>query len=441
MAFIHKGCEIKSVSLIGLGISNLGVFKYLSEAHPYLKFSARLPKPPVNTPEGIKVFHSEEQFSDMSEDIFFISPGIRRSSEDFSGKLLSSDAELFFEKNIRDCFSVTGSDGKSTTATILSALISPSYGKTYAIGNIGAPLSPHLSDPDGAAYAVELSSFQLMYSKPKSKRAVICNITPNHLNWHKDLEEYINAKKNILEMADEKIFSIDSPPLAEIARSHRSFAVFSSELKKDDIRKYKAENYVYLKDGAIFLNEKRLIPLNIIKRNENYNIKNFMAAIAASAGYSTEECLYETATAFGGLPHRCELAGTLGGTRCYNSSIDSSPDRTLATLSSFTGKCVIILGGRTKNDNYEILKRKLSEIAASIIISGENRYEIKEVLSDLCIPMYTVGDFENAVKLAVRLSEGCDNLILSPASTSFDTFKNFEERGDLFKKIIMQMKT
>ncbi len=435
MAFIHKGKTVNSVSFIGFGRSNKGVFEYLKKEYPSLTFTART-RDTEAVPKELRHFAGSRQYSEPAEDLFFVSPGIRRDKLPLPADMLSSDAELFFEKNSKDVFALTASDGKSTTCALLRELISPSYSKAYAVGNIGEALSPHLNDNGNTAYAVELSSFQLMYLAPRSKRAVISNITPNHLDWHRDYGEYRRAKENIMGLSEDRVFGVDSEPVRELALKYKPFAVFSASLTYRELEKFGAVLSVYLKDSAIHINGKRLIDTREIKKNEPYNIKNFMAAIAAGYGYFTEERLYETAMGFGGLPHRCELVRTLRGTKCYNSSIDSSPERALATLTALEGRSTVLLGGRTKMPDFERLTGRLSEIADAVILYGENRYEIKTALAELAAPVCLIESFEDAVYLAAELSRGSENLILSPASTSFDSFSSFEERGNLFKKII-----
>ncbi len=432
MEFIHKSKLIKSVGLVGFGKSNRGVFEYLRASFPDLIFTVRDMRLLEELPRDVRTMTGNDCYRDLNEDIFFISPGIRRDVPELSGCLLSSDAELFFEKK-RDCvFGITGTDGKSTTTALAARLA-----EAFAIGNIGEAMSAHINDGGGARYAAELSSFQLMDIRPRLTRALITNIKPNHLNWHKSLEEYIHAKENITRNTQEAVFSLDSPLLRDIMRRKAPFAVFSCELCEDEILGIKAELHLYIKNGAIYMDGKRLSELSEHRRKERYNISNFMAAAALTYGYWTPESLSETAKEFSGLPHRFELLYTKSGIPCYNSSIDSSPDRVLASLKEYSHDFVLLMGGRTKNANFEILLPELQKKAVALVLTGENRGEIRESLQGgLRIPIYTEGDFSGAVMRSLSLADKNHALIFSPASTSFDSFESFEERGNVFKKLI-----
>lgn len=429
MQFFHKGRRIKSVSLFGFGKSNRAVFEYLEKNFKNLKISIRLQKSTDGLPNGVRIFEKDNLFSELSEDLIFVSPSVRRDTEQFYGKLLSSDAELFFEKSVGDVFAVTGSDGKSTTTTIAKMLLGD---KAYAIGNIGVPFTSAISYPKGSVFVSELSSFQLMDFAPKTKRAVITNISPNHLDWHKSMEEYVAAKENVLVNCGEPVFFIDDLVSKELYKKHRPFAIASLKLSEDEIKSYKAETYVYVKQGAIYADGKEILKLADISRKEDYNLKNFICAIALSYGYFEYGELSRIAKSFSGLPHRFELIYKINGTRFFNSSIDSSPQRTLSTLSQKTTPYVLLMGGRTKMKNYGILKDLIEKNAHALVLTGENRYEIYGAVAPLSVPIYIEEDFDTAVACAFDLALNNCDLIFSPASVSYDAFENFEKRGEAF---------
>ncbi len=428
MAFLHKGKFIKSVSFLGFGRSNRAVYEYLTKRYPDLRFTIRTTGG-ASLPSGARVFESNKLFEDFSEDIVFVSPSVRRDKKEFIGKLLSSDAELFFEKNERELFAVTGSDGKSTTTSLAKSLLG---NNAYAIGNIGVPFTYALDYPNDALLAAELSSFQLMDFAPKSKRAIITNITPNHLDWHKSMEEYISAKENVLKNTGEPVFFIDDATTREIQKKHSAFAIASAKLSQSEIKKLRAQTYVYIDNGAICANGERLLEISDIFRKEEYNLKNFLSAIALCYGFFEKQELRRIAKSFLGLPHRFEPVLALDGIKIFNSSIDSSPQRTLSTLTSHNSPCVLLMGGRTKMKNFEILRDLVEKNAHALVLTGENRYEIHDSLMPISTPTYIEEDFDAAVSRAFDLAKGNCDLIFSPASVSFDAFENFEKRGEAF---------
>ncbi len=439
MPFIHKGKEIKSAALIGFGKSNRSVFDYITSHYPDVKLTVRT-KEQIDAPIGTRQFFGENIFSELLEDALFISPSVRRDLPKLFGKLLSSDTELFFEKNEKDVFAVTGSDGKSTTTALSALLLKSTYKNAYPVGNFGDPFTRHIDDEADTAYAAELSSFQLMYSSPKSKRALINNISKNHLNWHKDYDEYISAKENIIKNSAEAVFGLDSPITRKIAKSTAAYAVFSSELGERDIKAYNSQIFVYIKGGFVCRNGERILPIEKIRRSEKHNIQNLLAAVSLTDGYFNTGHLLHVASSFSGLEHRFELISSSCGISFYNSSIDTSPERTAVTVRALKSPAVVLLGGRTKNKNYEILREALSEISHAIVLTGENRYEIKDALLGIDVPIYMIEDFKDAVISAAELARTSGSLLFSPASVSFDRFQSFEERGNEFKRIIKTLK-
>lgn len=438
--------EIRSVGFLGLGKSNLGVLEYLSAHTSELSVTVRSNAPvEVGLYKPNRVLIGKDSLRSIDEDILFVSPSARRDIKELEkarerGVILSSDAELFFENTDSDVFAVTGSDGKSTTTYLASRLLTDSYKETVAFGNIGRAMSPYLDGADGAAYVAELSSFQLMYMKPKSERCIITNITKNHLNWHTSFEEYINAKRNVLENSKKRIISYDCEISRRIARDYSIFAAFSAKNDEKKLKKLiNAELYVTLSDGAIRVSGEPVLWVRDVKARGYHNILNFMGAIATCYGLYKKETLTALAGEFGGLPHRCELVGTLRGVSYYDSSIDSSPKRCAATLGMLSGKVIVILGGRSKGLDFSELMPTLEKKAKLAIITGECQREIEDAAvafrnaTGLYIPYKLTDNFYDAVDYAVKTAEPGDKVVLSPAATSYDNFANFEERGDAFK--------
>ncbi len=451
--FYYNERLIRTVGFVGLGKSNVGVLLYLKKHYKNLEFTLRSSSP-VGFGEGTfkKCYFGKDSFNYITEDILFLSPSVRRDIPELmraarAGVILSSDTELFFSRVTSDIYAVSGSDGKSTTTYLTASLLKGSYKNVYPCGNIGEAMTPHLDDESGAAQVTELSSFQLFYSKPKSNRAVITNITENHLNWHKSFEEYIEAKKNILFRAGERVINYDCPVLRRLVKDFRIFAVFSKAHSEEYLkRKISAELYITLSDGIITASGEPILDVRKIRVGGEYNVLNFMAAIAMSYGRCTKDDVVRLAESFRGLRHRCELIAERNGVRYYDSSIDSSPKRCAATLSGFSERVTVILGGKSKGLDFSELLPTLSKKTKRVILTGECAYEIKEILdsdksfSSLGIPYDVIEDFGEAVKYSITTAEPGDSVILSPAATSYDKFKNFEERGDCFAKLIKEFK-
>ena len=444
----YKNKEIKKIGFYGFGKSTRGMLEWFRANYPDLEFTLR-----TDSTKGIKYDDATNVFSrvltgadagcDFFEDILFLSPSVKRERflEFKYNTVFSSDAEFFINNTKSDVYAITGSDGKSTTVTLTAMILASCYKEAFAIGNIGEAMTPYLDKPVDTAAVCELSSFQLSYFKPTVKRALITNVSPNHLDWHASIDEYVSAKENICRCAKECVLNADCPISSKITSRYNVFSVYSAKEKLSEIKsRYNSDYYVYIKDNAIYNNEKRLLPLDEIYCRTDYNVKNFLAAVAMCADKSIDDALLNTAKSFRGLPHRCTKIASKDGIDYIDSSIDSSPKRTITTLSSFTNPLIVILGGKSKGLLYDELVPCLKEKAKAIFLTGENGLLIKELLfkGNASIPTFYNEDFDEAVLSAAKYARENDTVILSPASTSFDRFSSFEERGNRFKQIINQ---
>ena len=446
--FIYRNKPILKVGLVGLGKSNLGVYSYLSRHFPTLSFTVRADKEIPDIPEWVAgcVF-GPGALSNVDEDVLFLSPSVRRDIPELCsardhGVILSSDAELFFEYQKGDVYAVTGSDGKSTTVYLASELLFGSYGSTLPFGNFGEAMAPHIDEP-GVGMALELSSFQLSYMRPSTLRSAITNITPNHLNWHTSFEEYALAKANILHGAKEPVMNYDCPVTRKFFEGIRPYAVFSRKLSlKELCCAVRAEVYVYERGGVIYVNGDEWLRTEDIRAYSEHNVSNFVCAMALCHGRYDRQLLRDVARGFGGLAHRCELLGEIGGVKYYDSSIDSTPKRCAMTLAGFRGNVILILGGRSKGLDFTELIPSAVRVTKKIIIAGECASEIEDALlrsEDFIksgIPYLIVSDFYGAIDRAYTDAVAGDAVLLSPAATSYDRFKSFEERGDAFKSFL-----
>jgi UDP-N-acetylmuramoylalanine--D-glutamate ligase len=299
---------------------------------------------------------------------------------------------------------------------------------------------------------VELSSFQLQTMRQSPKRAILTNITPNHLNWHIDMDEYITAKCNIcrhtgIDMlianaeneVTQKVAENSNLPITYFSSQRGSYAEIVPGFKKN----CKA---IYVDGGSIFFDDgkdrEELIPTREILLPGKHNVENYMAAIAITRGFVSKETICEIATTFGGVEHRLELVREKDGVKFYNSSIDSSPTRTAAALSALPKAPIIILGGSDKNIPFDGLALDVCKKTKAAIVTGESAPKILAEI-EKC-PAYNrelfsvkhVDDFKDAVLTAASLAEQGDIVLLSPACASFDHFKDFAQRGNYFKELV-----
>lgn len=444
-----KGSE--KTGLIGLGTSTRGVAEVLARSgiRSITLRTDREISPLLSPPLATRCFFCDAVYDGIDEDILFFSPSARREDRRLldakaRGCRFSSDAELFFDNTSSPVFAVTGSDGKSTTATLTSLLLEGNGRDIRLGGNIGRALSPFLFSEGRASFTVaELSSFQLQYFHPHTSRAAITNLTPNHLNWHRDFAEYAEAKSHLLTHADDPVLMADDDGCVSLFRGIRPFAVCSVKESLSSLLRFHARHVLSLSDGAIFLDGKRVLPISEIRLPGAYNIRNFMTAIALTVGYTDGERILSVARTFSGIPHRAEVIAERGGVRYIDSSIDSSPSRTCATLSAMRVPPVLLIGGKSKGIPFDSLIPTLLSSAKVLVLFGETGEEIGARIAAFDEkekpPVLKAEHFRDAVRLAVRSAKPGDTVLLSPASTSFDEFRNFEERGDVFREEVLSL--
>jgi UDP-N-acetylmuramoylalanine--D-glutamate ligase len=294
---------------------------------------------------------------------------------------------------------------------------------------------PSLEDPK-EAYVTELSSFMLSYGKYRFFRGAVTNVSENHLNWHKDFSEYISAKLSVFRRAEETVLNADDNISAEFFKDASPFATLSSVFSYKELKKlYRSQVFYTAEEGFIRRCGDPIMAISDLKRKERHNLSNFLTALALTDGYVSRERIREVGEGFSGLAHRAELFLSLSGMDFIDSSIDSTPKRTAVTLESLARRVIVILGGRGKNLSYEPLKAPLSKWANLAIICGENGDEIEYAIRGCCKTLRAT-DPEEGARLALGLMKEGDTLLLSPASTSFDRYKSFEERGEKFKDTI-----
>jgi len=437
----------KDVSVIGIGISNRPLIKYLVSlgakvtAHDK-QSEAELGDAVKEFKEmGVKLILGDNYLENLSKDIIFKTPGIRCDHPKIldakkNGSTITSEMEVFFEICPAKIIAVTGSDGKTTTTTLIHTMLKEAGFDAHLGGNIGTPLMTKAEDMKESDYAVlELSSFQLHTMKRCPDVAVITNITPNHLDWHTDYDEYIDAKKNIMrnqKFEDILVTNAENEITRNIASEAKGKRISFSSKNKSDI---------YLKNDTIYFYDEEVLKVSDIKIPGHHNIENYMAAIGAVYNLVGKDVVNKVAKSFGGVPHRIELVRTLEGVRYYNSSIDSSPNRTINTLNVFSEPVVLIAGGKDKGIPYDEIGEPIANHVKTLILIGATAKIIDEAVKKTGKSVETIfaDTYEEAVLKAKESSVAGDVVLLSSASTSFDMFNNFEERGNLFKELVNKL--
>lgn len=452
----------KTVAVIGIGVSNRPLIELLLSRGVAVtacdkKDRAALgPLAEELEGKGCRLRLGPDYLKGLTEDMIFRTPGMRPDLPELTaaverGSVLTSEMEVFFEVCPCPIIAVTGSDGKTTTTTIIASLLRAAGKTVHLGGNIGHPLLAETGSMTAEDIAVlELSSFQLMTMTRSPHIAVVTNLAPNHLDVHKDYAEYISAKENIFthqSAEDIAVFNADNKVTNSfIGREKGRLRAFS--------RRETVERGAYLApapsgDGpAIWISNetgrRMVLPLAEIKLPGVHNVENYMAAIAAVDGLVPDEAIRDFAKNFGGVEHRIELVRELDGVRYYNDSIASSPNRTIAGLNSFPEKVILIAGGKDKGISYDSLGPVVNDHVKLLILCGATagviRASVEQAENYGGLEIVDVEDYRQAVSLARSRAKEGDVVILSPASTSFDRFANFMERGRVFKEIVNELK-
>jgi len=448
----------KKAAVLGIGVSNTPLIKMLLRAGVKVTACDKNPRERLGEVAdeleslGAELCLGEGYLDHLKHDVIFRTPGMRPDLPQLTaaverGTVLTSEMEVFFEVCPCPIIAVTGSDGKTTTTTIIAKLLEAAGYNTYLGGNIGKPLlADTVGMEEGDIAVVELSSFQLMTMKRSPHIAVVTNLAPNHLDVHTSMSEYVAAKENIFRYqtdGDKVILNQDN----DITRG---FAAGVLAGKTMFSRRELLDPGVCVKNGAIWVNgvdgtRREVLPLEDILLPGEHNIENYMAAIAAVDGLVPDAVIRSFAASFGGVEHRIELVRELNGVKYYNDSIASSPSRTIAGLRSFQQKVILIAGGYDKHIPFEPLGPEIIEHVKELVLTGDTALKIRVAVENALgyepgKPGITViDDFEQAVLTAHNLAKPGDIVILSPACASFDKFKNFAQRGETFKRIVHEL--
>ena len=439
----------KKIAVLGLGVSNRPLVRLLLDFGCNVTGCDKTPREKLDgevlelEKAGCTLHVGEDYLDGVEADVVFRTPGMHPANPAIQalvsrGAQVTSEMEVFFEVCPCTILAVTGSDGKTTTTTLVSEMLKTEGKTVWLGGNIGTPLLPLVRQMQPSDFAVvELSSFQLMDMKRSPARAVITNLAPNHLDIHKDMAEYVQAKTNIFRYQDENgilILNADNPITAAFRGNGKT--LFFSRQKEAD---------VCLVDGVICRHGEKVLKASEILIPGVHNVENYMAAIAMVDGLVSDETIRQVARTFGGVEHRIELVRIKDGVRFYNDSIASSPSRTIAGLRSFPEKVILIAGGYDKHIPYDVLGPEICAHVKKLFLGGATGEKIRRAVISCpeydpkALEIMVCGSFEPAVRAAAEAAKAGDVVLMSPASAAFDQFKNFMVRGDFYKKLVKEL--
>lgn len=454
-SYFKRFIKDKNVAVVGIGVSNIPLIEFLiglgARVTAFDKKNIEKLKGVVDKYqcEGVKFELGEEYLSNLHGfDVIFKTPSMRIDGKELTiakneGAYITSEMEEFVRYCPAKVYGITGSDGKTTTTSLVYSILSAAGFKTWVGGNIGTPLFTKIEEisPDDKV-VLELSSFQLMTMDTSPEVALITNLSPNHLDMHKDLQEYIDSKKNIFKYQnkDNLLVLNEDNDVTRSIKGEESGRLYTFSRNKA------VEDGAYYEDGDLFAKGKKVCNKSEVLLKGMYNIENLLAAFALIADDVDVKYMREVAITFKGVDHRNEFVRNYRDVEYYNNSIASSPTRTLAGIKAFEKPVVLIAGGRDKKVPFDPLAYEGYPYIKSLILLGEAKDQIKKVFDKLKsekgidIDVHIVNTLEEAVNKAVEISVGGDIVTLAPACTSFDMFENFEVRGNKFKEVVKNLK-
>lgn len=446
----------KKVAIIGLGVSNIPLIDYLHNLNAYVTvFDKREIKDiNENAIEKCNIYNYELVTGNDSLnkligfDVIFRSPSCRPDTTQIEaeierGALLTSEIEMLMQTCPCKIIGITGSDGKTTTTNLIYEILKTAGYNCYLGGNVGIPLFTKVKDMKKEDIVIlELSSFQLMDMQISPEISVITNISPNHLDIHKSYEEYIESKKNIFRYQDRDgilVLNYDNAITRELSKEANGKVRFFSSKEK------LADGFIY--DNGIIKEcnnnlRRHILTTDSIHLRGIHNFENICAAIAATSGLVDADTQIKAISEFTGVAHRLEFVREIDGVKWYNDSIGTSPTRTIAGLNSFNEKIVLIAGGYDKHLDYTPIAIPIIDNVSKLILMGATAPKIYQAVTEelnkqgKAIQIYNCESLEDCVNIAKKVATNNEIVLFSPASASFDLFKNFEERGNKFKELV-----
>ena len=448
--------RFRKVAVIGLGVSNIPLLDYLYEKKAQVTvFDERtIDEIPQNIINKINTYEFKYLFGKnclenlKGFNIIFRSPSCLPTKPELQeeanrGAIVTTEVEMLMEMCPCKIIGVTGSDGKTTTTSMINAILQKAGYNTFLGGNIGTPLFTRLPEikPDDIV-VLELSSFQLMNMHVSPDISVITNITPNHLNIHKDYEEYIEAKKNIFKYQDEKgilILNYDNDITRSCSKEANGKVIFFSSKEKLDNGFIVDENVVKECEDKV---RKHILNTDEVILRGNHNFQNIATALAATKTLVDTDVAVQAIKEFKPVEHRIEFIREIDGVKWYNDSASSSPTRTLSGINAFKENIILIAGGYDKNLDYGPLAKPVVDKVSALILIGQTAEKIFDAVKGEAdkqnkkIDIYMCDSLEQTIDIAKKSAKKGDVVLFSPASASFDMFKNFADRGEKFKNLV-----
>ena len=448
--------KFRKVAVIGLGVSNLPLLDYLHEKKAFVTVfdNRNIDDISKDIVDKITEYAFEFSFGEnyleklKGFDLIFRSPSCLPTVPELEleaerGAIVTTEIEMLIEMCPAKVIGVTGSDGKTTTTSLIYSILKKAGYNTWLGGNIGTPLFTKLPEMEKDDIVVlELSSFQLMGMKISPQISVITNITPNHLNIHKDYLEYIDAKKNIFKYQNEDgivILNYDNEITRDCGKEANGKVIYFSSKEKLE-NGYIVDNKIIkeCKDNV----RKYILDTSEVKLRGNHNFENIATAIAATSNLVDLDTQVEAVKEFNPVEHRLELVREINGVKWYNDSVSSSPTRTIAGLNSYDEDIILIAGGYDKNLDYTPIAKPIIEKVKCLILLGQTSGKIFEAVKEELeqqnkrLPIYMCNTLQETIDIAKKYSRSGDVVLFSPASASFDMFENFADRGNKFKELV-----
>lgn len=449
----------RKVAVIGLGVSNIPLIDYLRKYKANVTVFDKRNIDDIDKNVMDKIVEYGMEFSIGNDylsklkgfDLIFRSPSCLPTTKELieesnRGAIVTTEIEMCVELCPGKVIGITGSDGKTTTTTLIYELIKAKGYNCFLGGNIGTPLFTKVNEmtPDDII-VLEMSSFQLMGMTISPDIAVITNITPNHLDYHTDLEEYIEAKTNIFKYQTQEntlILNFDNPITRELGKKAKSKIIYFSDQVRLDNGYIVDENKIKLCENKL---RKHILNTNDIPLIGKHNYQNICAALAATKDLVDEETAKKVISKFAGVHHRLELVKTSKKrVKWYNDSASSSPTRTISGIKAFDKKVILIAGGYDKNLDYTPIGKPIVDGVKTLILMGSTKNKIYNAVSkeleaqNKKLDIYEAFSLEEAIEIAEDISTPGDIVLFSPASASFDMFKNAYDRGDKFRSAVQR---
>ena len=455
----EKYIQGKKVAIIGIGVSNIPLLDYFHSLNANVTVFDTKEENQIDTSILKKIkdysfsFEGGKNYLDnlIGFDIIFRSPSCmpytpQIEKEVKRGAILTSEIEMILKLAPCKIIGVTGTEGKTTTTTLIYTIINKSGKRCFLGGNMGKPIFTKIKDVNSDDIIVlELSSFQLVNMEQSPNISVVTNIYPDHLNVHKSYEEYREAKKNIFKHQnrdDIVVLNYDNEFTRDFAKEAEGRVIFFSSKEKLE------DGYIYDKTDETIKYCKDNIRRHIIKKEDIklkgvHNYENICAALAATSTIVDIDTQIQAIKEFNGVEHRLEFVRELDGVKWYNDSIGTSPASTIAGLNSFNENIILLAGGSDKGLDYTEVGKVIAKNVRALLLTGPTSEKIenatKQALGEKKIDIYYPSSMREAVNLAKQIANKGDVVLLSPASASFDLYKNFEDRGNQFKNLVNEL--